>query len=265
MICPSCSQHNNDDVRFCRHCGGKMERRSCANGHTIPDGLTECPYCPRGGAAVVTPTPGGRRAGTVMVSDEDLVASGVAPTPQADQPATAEAEAMPPTEAVAAPPPTPRPPTEPASARPASPPPPAPARAAAPRSRTMVGSPGKPLVEAPAGPRSVDAAGETLLVGFVVSFVGEPNGVFWPLRVGRTRIGSAADCEVVLGDPHVSGRHAMIVARSTDDGVRVWCEDSGSQNGTLLNGFDIFNERPELSSGDVLRAGPIELRVLLLG
>jgi hypothetical protein len=236
MICPSCNEHNHDDVKFCRQCGARMERRNCANGHTIPDGLSECPYCPRktvASAAPAQPQPPAAK-GTVLVSHTELQQSGVEP------------QAGPGPAPASAPPPDPR------------------------RAGTVVvlpeGDDAAPAT-APAAVAmggAVAQSGASPLAGFIVSFSVDRNGVFWPLRYGRTRIGSGPDNDVQLSHPQISGSHAMVLVRAKQGEPKVWCEDCGSSNGTLLNGQDIFNSRPDLSSGDVLQVGPIELKLLVL-
>jgi hypothetical protein len=74
-----------------------------------------------------------------------------------------------------------------------------------------------------------------------------------PLTIGRR-----AECEVVLQDDAVSGRHARI-SWDTDN----WqVEDLESTNGTFLNGQRVT--RPtRLKSGDALRVGNATWRVEL--
>jgi len=57
-------------------------------------------------------------------------------------------------------------------------------------------------------------------------------------------------CDVVLVDPEVSRRHALVTATSAGPAV----EDLGSRNGTWLNGQRITGAH-RLRSGDELRFG----------
>lgn len=67
-------------------------------------------------------------------------------------------------------------------------------------------------------------------------------------------IGRSADCDVVLYDPGVSRRHA----RLTLEGDDVVAEDSGSANGTKVNGELIpKDERRVLNEGDLITLGPV--------
>ncbi len=67
---------------------------------------------------------------------------------------------------------------------------------------------------------------------------------------GDTVIGRAPGCAIVLSDDYVSSRHARIVER----GGRVWVEDLGSTNGTLLNGRPV-RRAAALRAGDRLQLG----------
>ncbi len=58
------------------------------------------------------------------------------------------------------------------------------------------------------------------------------------------------DCDVVLTDPEVSRRHAVLVASS--DGLAI--EDLGSTNGTWVNGQRIARPEP-IRAGDEVRFG----------
>jgi hypothetical protein len=89
---------------------------------------------------------------------------------------------------------------------------------------------------------------------------GWPTGTAFALQP-TTVIGRDLDAGIVLQDATLSGRHA-VVAR--DDGGW-WVEDVGSTNGTYLNGEQIDPASPApLRSGDILRCGNVELRVVLV-
>lgn len=83
----------------------------------------------------------------------------------------------------------------------------------------------------------------------------------WPVE-GRRHAPEAgasigrADCDVVLADPDVSRRHAMI--RAIDGALGV--EDVGSRNGTFVNGSQISGATV-LKVGDEVRFGNTVWRV----
>ena len=86
---------------------------------------------------------------------------------------------------------------------------------------------------------------------------GEVGGLVraFPLAAGRNRVGSDADCDVVLPVRGVSRRHAAVeVGR---EGLTV--SDESSRNGTFVAGARV--EAARLSPGDEVRFGPVALRV----
>jgi hypothetical protein len=216
MICTTCGHTNQQGLKFCTMCGAPLNQKTCANGHAIPDGLTECPYCPRASA---------RNKPTLVEFEEPV------------DPAQDQAKAADPVEPPA---PQARPPTH-----------------------TMWVGEESPML---AGDRDVSSPrrdNTPALIGFLVSFSNDPAGEFWPLRYGRTTLGRDADNTVSLALPDVSGSHAVITARQSRGMSRIWIEDS-STNGTLLNDEDIFNDKPTLTSGDVITLGSTKLRLMLL-
>ncbi|MFN7131826.1 MAG: FHA domain-containing protein [Myxococcales bacterium] len=64
-------------------------------------------------------------------------------------------------------------------------------------------------------------------------------------------IGRTTENDVVLYDPGVSRKHAVI----RNDGGRFLVQDQGSANGTQINGAPIVEE--ELKTGDLLTVGPV--------
>jgi hypothetical protein len=67
-------------------------------------------------------------------------------------------------------------------------------------------------------------------------------------------IGRLSACDIPLGDPQVSRRHAEV--RRDDEGFAVY--DLGSTNGTTVNGTPVRERR--LSDGDELRIGSATIR-----
>ena len=86
---------------------------------------------------------------------------------------------------------------------------------------------------------------------------GEVGGLVrsFPLAAGPNRVGSDADCDVVLPVRGVSRRHAAVeVGR---EGLSV--SDEGSRNGTFVAGARV--ETAHLAPGDEVSFGPVTLRV----
>ena len=81
-------------------------------------------------------------------------------------------------------------------------------------------------IDAPAGGGAVSSSG----IGWLVPLDGPQSGELFQLK-GRAVVGTAPDCDVVMKDPSISGRHAEFTA--TASGFRV--NDLGSTNGTQVN------------------------------
>lgn len=84
---------------------------------------------------------------------------------------------------------------------------------------------------------------------------GEGQGRQVPLKDAATLIGRDADCQLVLEDPRVSGRHAQVYFAGGEFRVK----DLGSTNGTLLNGSALTDAA--YRDGDDLRVGRSVVRI----
>jgi len=78
------------------------------------------------------------------------------------------------------------------------------------------------------------------------------------LVAGEATVGRAPGCAIVLTGDYVSAHHARLFER---DG-RVWVEDLGSTNGTLLNGRRV-RRAAAMRAGDRLRIGDVVLGLRL--
>ena len=112
--------------------------------------------------------------------------------------------------------------------------------------------------EAAMPPAQVPVAGDGQEVGAQVADLRPGSGVIYPLPSGITTFGRRAENTVVLtGDLYVSGSHAQIYA----DGTVFILTDTGSTNGTLLNGERLAINTPvTLDPGDVIVIGGTALR-----
>ena len=82
------------------------------------------------------------------------------------------------------------------------------------------------------------------------------EGAEWTLDSSPITIGRGPQNDVKLdGDEYASARHARVEPRR--DGV--WVEDTGSTNGTFLNGIKLTRAR-KLTPGDIVKVGETELR-----
>ncbi len=89
------------------------------------------------------------------------------------------------------------------------------------------------------------------LVGWLVTYTLDPNGVDFRLYEGRNIIGKDFSCGVCINDPKVSGQHAILLFRN--DKFRL--KDNLSTNGTMVNGEDIDDDSVVLHDGDIIQVG----------
>jgi hypothetical protein len=90
-------------------------------------------------------------------------------------------------------------------------------------------------------------------VGWLVPLDGPQSGELFQLR-GRAIVGTASDCDVVMKEPSISGRHAEFM--STAGGFRV--NDLGSTNGTYVNDKRVTST--DLIDNDNVRLGRVNFK-----
>lgn len=82
----------------------------------------------------------------------------------------------------------------------------------------------------------------------------------YELKEGEVRIGRRTDNDICVDDVAVSGHHALLRVRRDElftSQLHAELEDSGSTNGTTVNGKRIKKQR--LNHGDIIRVGHHEL------
>lgn len=84
------------------------------------------------------------------------------------------------------------------------------------------------------------------------------KGKIIELGKGRVIIGRA-DADVVLEDPEISKKHAVLEALSRDN---VFVRDLASTNGTFVNGVQISHRK--ITDGDIIRVGSTKLKFYTL-
>jgi len=106
-------------------------------------------------------------------------------------------------------------------------------------------------------PETVPDNAPRMLAGFIVSYDTHPLGRSWPIYQGKNRIGrqgSGAELDIELDHPTASSRHAVMLASACPGRIKI--EDTGSTNGTLINGARLLpGSRQELKDGDRVRFG----------
>ena len=89
------------------------------------------------------------------------------------------------------------------------------------------------------------------LVGWLVTYSLDPNGIDYRLFEGRNIIGRDFNCSVCINDNKVSGQHAILLYRN--EKLRI--KDNLSVNGTMVNGEDIDDDSRLLNDGDIIQIG----------
>lgn len=93
----------------------------------------------------------------------------------------------------------------------------------------------------------------------VLITAGQDKGKSFDFDQLEVKLGRTTDNDVVLTDAGVSRKHARLFQR----GGRWHVEDSGSANGTQLNGKRLAGPAP-LSTGDKVEVGPVVLAITVL-
>ena len=80
-------------------------------------------------------------------------------------------------------------------------------------------------------------------------------------RMEELSVGRLPDCELVIDDPSVSKRHAVL--RWNEPQGRCSVRDTGSTNGTFLNGSTLGTREATLKDGDILSFGNVQFWYLV--
>ena len=94
------------------------------------------------------------------------------------------------------------------------------------------------------------------LVGWLVSYTLDEDGMDFKLYEGRNMIGRKQDCQVVIPDRTVTEHHALILFRAGKYSI----SDQQSTAGTFVNDEDIELDPRYLKDGDVIRIGTTILK-----
>ncbi|MEO6952172.1 MAG: FHA domain-containing protein [Polyangia bacterium] len=100
----------------------------------------------------------------------------------------------------------------------------------------------------------VGQGGRVSAVGWLVATSGRQSDKTFPLKSGKTIIGTASDCDVVIEDQFASSRHAEV--KLAGNAFRI--TDLGSTNGMLIN--DKKTRDHELVDNDRIVIGRTELK-----
>ena len=101
-------------------------------------------------------------------------------------------------------------------------------------------------------PKGAAAGKGRKLVGFLVTYNGDPLGQAFNLYEGKNFIGRDQSCDISLPwDHQMSGRHMSILYRNVDNKFKY--RDEQSSNGTFVN--KELSDEGELQNYDIIRLG----------
>ena len=101
-------------------------------------------------------------------------------------------------------------------------------------------------------PKGAAAGKGRKLVGFLVTYNGDPLGKAFNLYEGKNFIGRDQSCDISLPwDHQMSGRHMSILYRNMDNKFKY--RDEQSSNGTFVN--KELSDEGELQNYDIIRLG----------
>lgn len=254
MLCPNCKKDVDSRNTYCTWCGTSLGARLCTNGHVMDPSWSECQTCTgrtggafaKGGTVLEGPpandasAAGGFVRGATLLEGDHAGAKGRTVVDSGSQKGRTLVDGSAPKGHTVFDP------------RPAD---------AASKGRTVFDS-GR---QANDYQGAVAPAPQTRarLVGWLVTFSHDTAGEDFRVSEGRNVIGSSPDdCDILVSeDATASSKHSVLMFR---DG-RFVIRDNDSQNGTYLNGQDIFGkESVVVGEGDIIRIGKTEFVLKVL-
>jgi pSer/pThr/pTyr-binding forkhead associated (FHA) protein len=215
--CPQCGTDNSDSARFCRQCAVPIRESAsrCSNGHTIAPGQSKCLICEAD------------KQGRATRVEEPASAPAFADNSFKNYPPSKGGRS-----GIQVLPDAGTPDAGPRGMR----------------TSTMI-------LSAPA-PRAdgAEPAQDRKIVGVLITYSTRPDGIIFPVREGRNRIGRNSENEISIpNDTAMSGLNSYIIFHPQGRKLFV-IDDANSQNGTYVNG-EIVEERTRLNNYAEVRAG----------
>jgi hypothetical protein len=87
------------------------------------------------------------------------------------------------------------------------------------------------------------------IVGWLVTFSNDESGQDYKLYMGKNKIGSGTNCDIIVDDSSISGEHATILFRENEFLIK----DNFSTNGTKIN--EVITDEGKLKDADELKLG----------
>jgi len=109
------------------------------------------------------------------------------------------------------------------------------------------------------GVRQAPHAGLRKLIGWLVTYDINPVGIDYKLYVGRHRVGSRPDSDILIQQPGVSDEHAIILFRDN----KITIQDMSSTNGTFVNG-EMIEDKAVIQNDDMIQIGCVNLKLKVI-
>ncbi len=234
MKCKNCGTHNQEGSNVCKKCGVALNEnlKKCVNGHMYDTNLENCPFCPLVNdmpTYLDTRNPNETKNGqeTVLDNNEDkTVIDKSAPTlkKQANQ------------EFIDS-------------------------------DKTQIisyDSDQSNKSDTPTKTDNIISEKRNLrkLIGWLVTYDKDPNGIDFRLYEGRTRIGRNDNNDVVIKEEGVSDSHAVILYRTVDNVLVI--QDQLTTNGTFVNGKSIGTSATDLHDNDKIKIGVVNFKLKIV-
>jgi pSer/pThr/pTyr-binding forkhead associated (FHA) protein len=97
------------------------------------------------------------------------------------------------------------------------------------------------------------------LVGWLVTYDLNPNGVDFKLYEGRNVIGRASQNDIIVNDKSVSEKHCTILYRNE----KFMISDELSTNGTYVNN-EIVEDKAYLNENDLIKLGNVTFKIKII-
>ena len=270
MKCPSCGIANSPGSKICNHCGTSLNKKfkTCKNGHNYDSTLSDCPYCPSSKVTKELKTSTSNQK-TVIDRQEKIITKPKIVIPKSilkspsPQPVSSKKTVV----------------EKPVKKKTA-------AEKKVPVEKEILFEKKIAVEKKVAVEKEIvvekeilfekkvavekenlfkkeiavkDSSSLNRLVGWLVSYDIDPDGIDFKLYGGRTKIGSSNHCKIFVNDSTISEEHVLLLCKDE----KIILQDELSANGTFVNGKRI-EERVLLNDGDEIKLGSVTFIIKII-
>lgn len=226
MRCESCKKENADGVKFCKYCGAPLVGNivRCPNGHNYDSSYSKCPFCPdTDNEKTVMDSIGlnnfNNFSNRSFDTDKTIIDKSIPVLTPNVQN------------------------NQPAFNS----------------DKTVIFKPDS--VQSSSQPKSFVNTPQVgrKLIGWLVTFDINPNGLDYRIYEGRTRLGKRNTNDIIINQPGISDEHAIMLYR---DG-KLYIQDNLSTNGTFING-EMIEDKVILKNDDFIKLGNITFKLKII-